>query len=290
MDKAKILIVEDDIDLSHMLSAYFRSQDYEVRAAVFGQEALEISREEEFHLIMLDVRLPDMDGYEVYRHLRHNRRTVDIPIIFLSEKRHRLEMLQGLELGVVDYVAKPFDVQELGLRVRNAIQRATQPALINPVTELPEAPLLDEKLSELIAGKQHWAILILSVVGLDKVREQRGFLAADELMRAIALIVSGVVREQGSENDFVAHYRPEELIVISTTNRMGRIHSLIESRICRSLINPYGREDECDDEARDFNIETFVLDWTRGKCQSVDELKAKLEALIDPPSPAAGKE
>jgi hypothetical protein len=67
---------------------------------------------------------------------------------------------------------------------------------------------------------------------------------------------------------------------------VGRIRSLIESRICQALLNPYGREGECDDTDSDnFNIETFILDWTRGHCHNLDELKAKLEALIDPPSP-----
>src|SRR5262245_61778176 len=135
MDKSRILIVEDDLDLSEMLNAYFRVQNYDVLTAAWGADALRISQEELVDLIVLDIRLPDIDGYEICRQLRAQRQTHDTPIIFLTEKRDRVDKLQGLELGVVDYITKPFDIQELRLRVRNAIQRASRQTLMNPVTD-----------------------------------------------------------------------------------------------------------------------------------------------------------
>ena len=133
-DKPRILIVEDDLDLSDMLDAYFRVQNYDVLTAAWGRDAVKIGAEETLNLIMLDIRLPDINGYEVCRQLRTQRKTQDVPIIFLTEKRDRVDRLQGLELGVVDYITKPFDIQELRLRVRNAINRAAQLATVNPVT------------------------------------------------------------------------------------------------------------------------------------------------------------
>ncbi|MEM6529890.1 MAG: response regulator, partial [Chloroflexota bacterium] len=117
MEKARILIVEDDLDLAEMLNAYFKVQDYEVLMASWGEEALRISREEVVDIVVLDIRLPDIDGYEVCRQMRGQRQTENTPIIFLTEKRDRVDKLQGLELGVVDYITKPFDIQELRLRV-----------------------------------------------------------------------------------------------------------------------------------------------------------------------------
>ena len=70
-----------------------------------------------------------------------------MPIIFLTEKRERADKLQGLELGADDYITKPFDMQELRLRVRNALQRMSQGSLTNPVSGLPEGPLVDERLT-----------------------------------------------------------------------------------------------------------------------------------------------
>ncbi|MBZ0302916.1 MAG: response regulator, partial [Anaerolineae bacterium] len=109
MDKPRILIVEDDLDLSDMLSGFFQVENYEVLTAAWGSDALRITSEEAVSLIMLDIRLPDIDGYEICRQLRSNRQTQDTPIIFLTEKRDRVDRLQGLELGVVDYITKPFD-------------------------------------------------------------------------------------------------------------------------------------------------------------------------------------
>ena len=86
--------------------------------------------------MILDIRLPDIDGFEVARRLRGNRKTREIPIIFLTEKRERGDRLKGLELQADDYITKPFDIQELRLRVRNALQRSRQGSLTNPVTGL----------------------------------------------------------------------------------------------------------------------------------------------------------
>ncbi|HID62834.1 MAG TPA: response regulator transcription factor, partial [Anaerolineae bacterium] len=119
MKKNKILIVEDDLDTSDMLRVYFEAQGYEVLTAAWGGDALEICQKTLPDLIIQDIRLPDIDGYEICRRLRDNLRTSQIPFIFLTEKRERDDKIAGLKLGAVDYITKPFDVQELRLRVRN---------------------------------------------------------------------------------------------------------------------------------------------------------------------------
>src|SRR5512144_2164069 len=135
--KQSILIVEDDLDVADMLNAYFRVQGYEVFTVNFGEDGVRACQTTPPDLAILDIRLPDIDGYEVARRLRENRRTQSIPIIFLTEKRDRADRLQGLEIGADDYIPKPFDVQELRLRVRNCIRRAEQDTLTHPVSGLP---------------------------------------------------------------------------------------------------------------------------------------------------------
>jgi DNA-binding response OmpR family regulator len=126
-----LLIVEDDLDIAEMLDAYLRVQGYEVQVVNWGEDALEYCRLHSPDIVILDIRLPDIDGFEVAHRLRTNRLTKDIPIIFLTERRNRSDRLQGLELGADDYLTKPFDVQELQLRVRNALRRNAQGALTN---------------------------------------------------------------------------------------------------------------------------------------------------------------
>ena len=83
-EKPRILIVEDDLDLAEMLDAYFRVQNYEVISAAWGRDALRVSSEVSLSLVILDIRLPDITGYDVCRQLRTQRRTLDVPIIFLT--------------------------------------------------------------------------------------------------------------------------------------------------------------------------------------------------------------
>jgi DNA-binding response OmpR family regulator len=281
METARILIVEDDGDLSDMLDAYFGSQHYEVWTAAWGQDALQISQEQDLSLIMLDIHLPDMDGFEVCRQLRQNRRTQDVPIIFLTEKRERDDRLQGLELGGIDYITKPFDIQELRLRVHNAVQRARQPVSVNPITQLPDTPLLDQRLEALIRSDQPWTVLLLSMRGLDKLREQHGFVAADEALRAVTLMARSAVREYGNEGDFVGHFEAETLAILTTTQRVKDIHNRLERRIRLALPRFYQAGDRRQGDQADYlEIKTCLLDYSSGVYSRVSNLKANLSATL----------
>jgi len=94
--KSKILIVEDDLDVAEMLNAYFRVQGYEVFTVNWGEDGVRAAQTVLPDLMILDIRLPDIDGYEVARRVRTDRRTNEIPIIFLTEKRERIEIDQHL--------------------------------------------------------------------------------------------------------------------------------------------------------------------------------------------------
>ena len=234
-DKAQILIVEDDLDLAEMLNAYFRVQGYEVQTAAWGEEAVRTARVNTPDLVVLDIRLPDIDGYEVCRRLRTDRRTQNTPIIFLTEKRDRVDKLSGLELGVVDYITKPFDIQELRLRVRNVLQRATLPSLTNPVTNLPEGAVVDEKLGQMIVSEAKWAALLVAIQGLETFRELYGFVASDDVLRAVSLMMNNAVREVGNETDFVGHLAAHDFIIITDADHLSPIRARIEMRLRQSM-------------------------------------------------------
>ena len=135
MSKGRILVVEDDFDISNMLRIYFSGQGYEVQVAPRGGDALTMTRKQLPNLIVLDIMLPDMNGYDVCRELRTTTRTSHIPIIFLTQKDERSDKIQGLELGADDYITKPFDIEELKLRVQNAISAANRQTQIDSEVE-----------------------------------------------------------------------------------------------------------------------------------------------------------
>jgi PleD family two-component response regulator len=276
-EKLVILVVEDDLDVAEMLDAYFQVQGYEVHSANCGEDAIQISQSIAPDIVILDIRLPDMDGFEVAHLLRHNRRTKDVPIIFLTEKRSRIDRLQGLELGADDYLTKPFDVQELRLRVRNALRRSTQGTLTNPVTNLPEGVLVDERLFECL-NDENWAILYIALENLDVFRETYGFVAADDVLRAVNLMIRSAIREYGGASDFVGHIGSDEFIVVTIPVRLINLSERITTRLEQSLdyFYPLKDRDRQEVKKKHLSIRMGQLSASHGPFTDVEAIKIKL--------------
>jgi PleD family two-component response regulator len=289
MSEPRILVVEDDSDLQEMLETYFRLMQYDVVTASWGSEALQIVRDQTIHLIVLDIRLPDIDGYEVCRQLRAQRRTQDLPIIFLTEKRDRMDKLHGLELGVVDYITKPFDNEELRLRVRNALARAQKPSLTHRVTELPEGPLVDERLNFLTAGVQPWSVVAFSLTGLDNFRERYGFVAADDVLRAVALMMRNAVRELGGEQDFIGHLGSQTFVLLTDPTRATTIRERVQMKmlLSREFFYPLQDREDGDGELKIaqeelLNLQAHVLDHTQPNLADANAVRASVAAVLLP--------
>ncbi len=280
-DKSKILVVEDDLDVAEMLNAYFNVQGYEVFTVNWGEDGVSACQTINPDLVVLDIRLPDIDGYEVARRLRTDRRTQDVPIIFLTEKRDRADRLQGLELGADDYITKPFDVQELRLRVRNALRRATQGSLNNPVSGLPDGALVDEKFNEVLQ-KKGWSLLLVSIINLDAFRDAYGFVASDDVMRAISLMIHNSMREVGDANDFVGHLTPTDFVMMISSKNLSNLQDKVSTRLEQSLdyFYPIKDRDQVAKQQDRLVIKVVDLPAITGKFADVDALKKELLRLI----------
>lgn len=278
--KPKILIVEDDLDVADMLNAYFNVQGYDVRTANWGEDAVRASIEDQPELVILDIRLPDIDGFEVARRLRRNRKTAEIPIIFLTEKRARSDRLQGLEIGADDYITKPFDVQELRLRVRNALRRSTQSSVTNPVTNLPEGALVNERLSECVE-RENWALMLVSLVNVDYFRELYGFVASDDVLRAVGLMINNAVRDLGSPNDFIGQYSPTGFLLVTTPGSLGTLMERITSRLEQSLDYFYPLKDRGRKDIKHYlGVRIGRLESSEGPFKNLAALKERLERKL----------
>jgi DNA-binding response OmpR family regulator len=276
-NKPVILIIEDDLDVAEMLDAYFRVQGYNVYVANWGEDGVKLCQEKRPNLVILDIRLPDIDGYEVATRLRDNRRTANIPIIFLTEKRSRQERLHGLELGADDYITKPFDIQELRLRVRNALQRFSSGAVINPVTNLSEGPIVDERLVECL-DTDGWAITLVSLENLEIFREAYGFVASDDVLRAVSLMVQNATRKVGNPNDFVGHFSTSEFVVVTNEEVVTSLDERIRSRLDQSLdyFYPLRDRETPKDPSKRLSVRMAVLSPGDGPFKDLDHLKTIL--------------
>jgi DNA-binding response OmpR family regulator len=240
-NKPILLVVEDDLDIADMLNAYFRVQGYEVLTVNWGEDGVRACQTSLPNLVILDIRLPDIDGFEVARRLRSNRKTSDIPIIFLTEKRERTDRLRGLELQADDYITKPFDIQELRLRVRNALGRSRQQPLTNPLTGLPEGALLDEGLEAELERPQA-AFTVLTIENLAKFRELYSFVASDDLIKGAALMVKEVLREQPEMKVFFGQLRPEAFVLACSQSGLAALKERIRGKLDSSLPMYYSDE------------------------------------------------
>ncbi len=238
MGKSRILIVEDDFDISNMLRIYFTAQGYDVDIAPRGSDALEKTRHGMPHLIVLDIMLPDIDGYEVCRTLRTNTRTSHIPVIFLTQKDERSDKLQGLELGADDYITKPFDIEELKLRVQNAIMRAERENLRDPRSGLPSGRLIEDQLRRIIR-LDDWAFMDIRINAFEPFKEVYGFVAGDDVLRFTAMLLGEVVDELGTPDDFIGHAGGDNFVIITAAEKADAIRTRLKERFAEEVKTQY---------------------------------------------------
>ncbi len=238
MGKPRLLVVEDDADIANMLKIYFSGMEYEVDVASRGSAALEKTRSVLPHLIVLDIMLPDIDGYEVCRALRTNTRTSHIPVIFLTQKDERSDKLQGLELGADDYITKPFDIEELKLRVQGAIRRSERESLTDPRSGLPAGRLIEEQLRRIIR-QDDWSLIDMRVSNFDGFRDVYGFVAGDDVLRFTAMLLNEVVDGMGTTKDFIGHAGGDNFILITNYERADAIRDKIKARFAEEVQTHY---------------------------------------------------
>lgn len=238
MSNGRILVVEDDFDISNMLRIYFTGQGYNVEVAARGSDALALTRKQSPDLIVLDIMLPDMDGYAVCRELRTTTRTSHIPIIFLTQRDERSDRIAGLELGADDYITKPFDIEELKLRVRTAIRSYQRLNMTDPRTGLPSGRLIEDQLRSLMRTN-NWSYIEVGVENMGPFTDAYGFVAGDEALRFTALLINEIVDDVGTVDDFLGHTGSNAFVVITYTKDVPKITTKLQARFNEEILTHY---------------------------------------------------
>jgi len=202
MSKKRLLIIEDDADVAEMLVLYFTAQGYDVLNAMSGNEGVAMARAKFPNMILLDIMLPDMDGFDVAKMLRTTTLTKYIPITFLTQRDARADKVAGLELGADDYITKPFDVEELRLRIQGALRRSSRETLQDPRTGLPTNALIEE-VRQALTGRSGFTQLNAELIGFKAFRDKYGFVAADEALSFVGQVLSETIAKDGTPEDFV---------------------------------------------------------------------------------------
>jgi PleD family two-component response regulator len=243
MGKSRILVVEDDPDIGNVLQTFFESQGFEVFLATRGQEALSHTRHSLPQLIVLDIMLPDMDGYEICRRLRSSARTGHIPILFLTQRDERRDRIAGLELGADDYITKPFDIEELRLRVQNAMTRAEQENLTDPLTGLPASRQIESRLEEILP-KKGWSMLNCRLMNFDAYRTAYGDSSGDDVLRFAADLILQTVDESGGPDDFIGYPGGDNFVLLTEESRAAQLEAQLKNRFAQALPAKYSYVDQ----------------------------------------------
>ncbi len=231
MAKERILVVEDAPDIANLLKIYFTSKGYEVITAARGQAALEICRKTPPNLALLDVNLPDMEGYDIGKSLRGSPRTRHIPIIFLTARGERQDRLKGLgEVQAQYYIVKPFDIEEVHTIVRNQLEDVRRKNQSHPVTNLPTAEIINEQLRMLLS-QDGWALALFHVNGFETFTQSYGPIVGEDVLKFTALLMSETMNELGSVEDFLGQMVVgPDFVVTSTPERTRAICERVAER------------------------------------------------------------
>jgi DNA-binding response OmpR family regulator len=224
-----LLVIEDDPDTASMLSMYFSSQDYRLVVATRGEEGIAAARQQLPDLILLDIILPDISGYAVCEQLRASPRTSHIPIIFLSEKASLSERVAGLGAGAQDYVTKPFDLEELRLRMKNLIARSMHDNLVDPRTNLPTGPWLEEQVQR-ARERPGWHVLEARIQGYQAFVDQYGFVAGDEVLNFTGRVLADTADQLGTPEDIVGQPAQTSFLILSGAADPAALASELQAR------------------------------------------------------------
>ena len=222
----RILLVEDEEAIAEMLSILFEAQGYVFLHAANGAEALEICQKNMPHLILMDIVLPDMDGFAVCQHLREQPRTAYMPIIFLTRRDQRENRIRALDLGADDFIAKPFDLEELLLRVRNVLDRAEQKHLVDSASGLPGAFVARDYIAHARANPD-LAIIEISIHHCTPYYNFYGEAALQEVQAYLGQLILWSIKQADITNGFAGNIDEDEFVVVCPAKHARQISDRI---------------------------------------------------------------
>jgi len=219
-EEFEILIVDDDIENIQLAVTILKRKHYKLCYAQNGNEAIQIALEKNIDLILLDVNMPDIDGFTVCKTLKSDSKTEEIPIIFLTADTNKKSLLLGFRLGAIDYITKPFNHAELLARVNNHLElksyrdQLKELALRDGLTGLYNHRSIMERIEEEISSaNRRFAPLTMIMLDIDhfkKVNDTYGHQFGDEVL----VNITNSLRHSFRKEDIIGRYGGEEFIVI----------------------------------------------------------------------------
>ena len=253
-DRAKILIVDDISKNIQLVASILKPFDYSLSFALSAKEALDIIHSSEIDLILLDVMMPQMDGFELCELLKKDEKFKHIPIIFLTAKNDAKSIARGFQVGGVDYMSKPFYEEELIARIKThlEIQRLTKAlkeqakqmqylantdALTHVANRLKFNAILEHQIALQKRNPQPLSLIFLDIDFFKRVNDTYGHEVGDTVLITLAKLIKDTIRE----SDLVARWGGEEFIIVVNGSSAQKVTKLAQK--LRALIERHTFED-----------------------------------------------
>jgi diguanylate cyclase (GGDEF)-like protein len=230
MGGESLLVVDDDPFIARLLEIELRAAGYDVRMASDGNAALDVARERAPDLVLADVMMPNMDGFELTRRLRQDPRTATVSVIMLTARGLSADKLEGFAIGADDYIVKPFDTPELLARIRGVLRRAREMRAQSPLTGLPGNVRIEEEIESLVQSGLPFALLYVDLDHFKSFNDHYGFMRGDQVIQSTASLIEDVARGSTPNTSFVGHVGGDDFVVIVDP---GYAEGVAESLVAR---------------------------------------------------------
>ena len=229
--RIKILIADDDPDIRDILRLTLSEEDYDTLEAQNGEEALEIIRAKPLDLVLLDYKMPKMDGRTLCNLIKKDLLLQHLPIIMVTGKGEVSDKIDGIDAGADDYIVKPFEPKELLARIRMILRRTQRDLEANPLTRLPGNVAILNEFSNCIENKKTYAVCYVDLDKFKAYNDKYGFEHGDNVIRETARILLNAAKEFGNAEDFVGHIGGDDFVVVTTPD--------LSDKICEKIIHDF---------------------------------------------------
>ena len=227
----KILIVDDDPDIRDVLRLTLSEENYEILEAGDGEEALNIINSKPLNLVLLDYKIPKIDGRQVCRQVKKDLLLRHLPIIMVTGKGDINDRVTGIDAGADDYVVKPFEPKELLARIRMVLRRTESALEANPLTRLPGNVSILNELSRRLETKAKFAACYADLDKFKAYNDKYGFEHGDNVIKETARILIRATQQSGNPDDFIGHIGGDDFVVITTPE--------VVDNVCKEIISEF---------------------------------------------------
>ena len=245
MERKKILVADDNRNIVELVKMEFEILDYDVFTAYDGEDALKKIEKENPDLVILDVMMPKMNGFDLCMKLRDNPTYKDLPIVMLTAKGQEKDKFWGRQVGADEYVTKPFEPEVLEQIVHNLLEQKKSGELPHPVTKLPGYATAEKEIKLRKASNEDFTVynLYFEPESFEIYARKYGNIKADEILKIAGSVITDIAKRIGDNRTFVGHLGDNTFVLIAGKEKIEELISNIKQEVNSLIPLKYDDED-----------------------------------------------